>query len=104
MKTGRSSALVSIGLWLALASPAACAQQPHEPSFRHGLGRAIWGLIFELPKTTLDATLTEPPVLGTLVGLLAGTMNALRITGEGLQEMAVGFNPWGMSKRHRISR
>ena len=66
-----------------------------EPNFLHGMGQVLDGVLFELPKTVLDATLTEPPVIGTIVGLLAGTVRALQKTFGGVQEMAIAFNPWG---------
>ena len=100
MRRVRAVGVMSLVLSLTGAPPT-WADETREPSFLHGLGQVIAGLVFELPKTTLDATLTNPPVLGTMVGLLAGTMNELRMIGEGLQEMAVGFNPWNISRRHR---
>jgi hypothetical protein len=47
----------------------------------------------------LHATLTEPVVLGTLVGLFAGTVSALRVTAGGFAEMAEAFSPWGIDKK-----
>ncbi len=79
---------------------AARAATQRDPSFLHGVGQVIAGLVFELPKTVLDATLSEPPVVGTLVGLLAGTANAVRTTVGGLVEMSQGFDPWG-TKKHK---
>ncbi|MBI3458364.1 MAG: hypothetical protein HY002_21545 [Candidatus Rokubacteria bacterium] len=67
----------------------------------HGAGQVVAGLLFELPKTVLDATLTSPPVVGTVVGVLAGTARALQKTVGGLAEMAAGFNPWGITRRRR---
>ena len=72
-----------------------------DPSFLHGLGKTIAGIIFELPRTVVDATLTGPPVAGTVVGLMAGTVKALQTTAAGLAEMAAGFDPWGDKKRRR---
>ena len=89
---------VVLGLILAVHSPASAAQQD-EPSFMHGVGQVVAGILFELPKTVLDATLTSPPVIGTAVGLLAGTARALQKTTAGVVEMAAGFNPWGITRR-----
>jgi hypothetical protein len=83
---------------LAWAHPAK-AESTGEPSVLHGLGQVIAGVLFELPKTVLDATLTEPVVLGTVAGLFAGTVNALRVTAGGLVEMAEAFNPIGLDKK-----
>ena len=66
----------------------------------HGAGQVVGGLLFELPKTVLEATMNEPPVIGTMVGLLAGTARALQKTVGGIVEMAAGFDPWS-SRRNR---
>ncbi len=72
-----------------------------DPSVGHGFGKVIGGLLFELPRTVIDATLTAPPVVGTMIGLLAGTARALQTTAAGVVEMAAGFDPWGTKKRQR---
>ena len=72
-----------------------------DPSFLHGLGKTIGGVVFEFPKTVLDATFSGPPVVGTLIGVLAGAARALQVTTAGIIEMGEGFNPWGASPRHR---
>lgn len=87
-------------IMLSFASPAA-ADAKSDPNFLHGVGQVIGGVLFELPKTVLDATLTGPPVVGTAVGLLAGTARALQTTAAGLVEMAAGFNPWGIKRARR---
>ena len=89
---------VSCGLLL-LGAPPVRAETPREPSFMHGVGQVVAGVVFELPKTVLEATMTEPPVVGTVVGLLAGTARALQVTVGGLVEMASTFDPWGRKKR-----
>ena len=89
---------VVLGVMLAVV-PSAAAEQQDEPSFMHGVGQVVAGILFELPKTVLDATLTSPPVIGTAVGLLAGTARALQKTTAGVVEMAAGFNPWGITRR-----
>jgi hypothetical protein len=87
-----------------LAAQATPAKRKAEPSVMHGAGQVVGGLLFELPRTLLDATLTGPPVVGTAVGLLAGTARALQVTVSGLLEMSAGFDPWGAKKSHRRSR
>ena len=84
---------------LLLARPAAAAEPPSEPSVTRGAGKVLGGLLLELPKTVLDATLSGPPVVGTAVGLLAGTAKALQMTVSGVVEMAAGFDPWGTKRR-----
>jgi hypothetical protein len=82
-----------VAVLVLLSTPAAAAQD--EPSFLHGAGQVVAGLLFELPKTVLDATLNGPPVVGTAVGLLGGVARALQTTVGGVVEMAAGFHPWG---------
>ena len=84
---------------LSQAALVAAAEQQPEPSVLHGLGQVVWGVTMELPKTVLDATLSEPPVVGTVVGLLAGVSRALQKTVGGVVEMAVAFDPWGTKRR-----
>ena len=81
---------------LLLTSP--CSAEEQDPSFLHGAGQVIWGVVFELPKTVLDATMTGPPVVGTAVGLLAGFSQAVQKTVGGVVEMAGGFKPFGHKK------
>jgi len=76
------------------------AEKP-EPSFLHGVGQVLDGLVFELPKTVFEATLEGPPVVGTAIGLLAGAARAAQKTVGGVVEMAAGFDPWGAKRRHR---
>lgn len=86
----------------ALLSPmSTCSAAPKRaPDFRHGLGQVVGGLTFVLPWTVLEATAEGPPVVGTAVGLLAGTMRALQTVASGLGEMASAFDPWGSKRRH----
>ena len=84
---------VVIGMLLCM-TPTAAAAQKAEPSFMHGFGQVLSGVFLELPRTTLEATRKGPPVVGTMVGLLAGMARALQKTVAGLGEMAAGFNPW----------
>jgi len=90
--------LLACGVILSL-SPRAAAATKDEPSFMHGLGQVVAGVVLELPKTVLDATFSGPPVVGTAVGLLAGTARALQVTVGGVVEMAAGFDPWGTKRK-----
>ena len=58
----------------------------------------VEGVCLELPKTVIRETLRNPPVVGTLVGLLAGTARALQTTVAGLVDMAAGLKPIGSEK------
>ena len=77
------------------SSGIAFAEQQGNPSFVHGFGQVVAGVLFELPRTVVDATLAGPPVVGTAVGLLAGTARALQKTVGGIIEMGAAFDPWG---------
>lgn len=97
MVSVRSAGILVLALGLATTGWA--AEPPPEPSFLHGAGQVVAGVVFELPKTVLDATLSEPPVVGTLAGLFAGAVRALQVTAAGLVEMATAFDPWSAKKR-----
>ena len=86
---------------LLCAHPLAIAAEEPEPSFLHGVAQVFGGLLFELPKTVLEATLEGPPVVGTAIGLLAGAARAAQKTVGGVVEMSAGFDPWGTKKRRR---
>jgi len=90
--------LLEVLLVMAAAGSVHAAEAKPDPSFLHGAGQVVAGALFELPKTVLDATLTEPPVIGTMVGLLAGAARALQVTTAGLVEMAASFDPWGTKR------
>jgi len=92
------AALIGVLTAVVAATSARAAEAKPDPSFLHGVGQVVAGVVFELPKTVLDATLTEPPVIGTAVGLLAGTARALQVSAAGLIEMAAGFDPWGTKR------
>lgn len=81
------------------AGPIAASEQ--DPSFGHGLGKMVGGVIFEWPKTIVDATLTGPPVAGTVVGIIAGAARAAQTVVAGAVEMGAGFDPWGSKRRRR---
>jgi hypothetical protein len=87
---------------LSLLGPTtASAASDRDPSFMHGAGQVVAGVLLEFPKTVLQGTVDGPPVVGTLVGALAGVVHALQKTAGGLVEMSAGFNPWGAKRRNR---
>ena len=83
---------------VAWAPSVAAETQSAEPNFMHGVGQVVGGVLIELPKTVIDATMTGPPIVGTIVGLFAGTARALQVTAAGVVEVSQGFNPWGTKK------
>ena len=93
---------LALGLMLAVGlvsvPPLEAATSADRPSFRHGLGQVFGGLLLEFPKTVIEATFSNPPVVGTAVGVLAGAVRALQTTAHGLYEMTAGFNPWGTKR------
>ena len=91
--------ILSLGLIWGAAN--AYAETTSEPSFMRGLGKVFAGVVLEFPKTVLEATFDGPPVVGTAVGLLAGTARALQKTVAGVVEMAAEFDPWGGKRRRR---
>ena len=93
MVVRRTATAVTLAAFL-ICRPAWAATVKPEPSFMHGVGKLVDGVVFELPKTVIDATLTNPPVLGTLVGVFAGTALALQTTFAGLVEMSAAFKPF----------
>lgn len=81
---------------LLIAMPVlAATEPPREPSFLHGAGEVVLGLVTTFPETVIYETVNGPPVAGTLVGIIAGIPKALQRTVAGVVEMAQGFDPWG---------
>ena len=68
------------------------------PSILHGVGEVIGGIFLDWPKAILQATAVHPPVIGTTVGIIAGACGAVQHIVNGLKEVAVAFNPWGISR------
>ena len=83
---------------IGLARSAGADEPSREPSFLHGLGQATIGTIVEVPKVIFDATLSSPPVVGTLIGIIAAPVKAAQVMYRGLQEMAIAFDPWGIKR------
>lgn len=84
---------------IAAPSGALAAEQQPDPSFLHGLGKVIDGMVLEFPKNVLEGTLDGPPVVGTVLGALGGAARASQKTFEGLMEMSAGFDPWGGKRK-----
>ena len=74
------------------------AMAADEPTMRGGFGKMIYGLTLELPMTVVEATMTNPPVVGTAVGLLAGVTRAVQTTFAGMVEVSQAFDPWGTKR------
>ena len=70
-----------------------------EPNFMNGLGKVFGGLVFEVPRTVLEATFENPPVVGTMMGFIGGIARAFSVAFSGFQEMSADFDPWGIKKR-----
>jgi len=89
--------LAACAVWVVITAPVAAANEP-KPSFLHGVGQVVGGLVVEMPKTVLESTLSGPPVAGLLIGLLAGVARALEMTFKGVQEISTSFNPWAVKR------
>jgi len=98
LKSKISSPVLLIGFILCVA-PTVVAEQQAEPSVLHGAGQVVKGVVVELPKGILEGTVDGPVVVGTMVGLLGGTVRALQVTAAGLVEMAQGFHPFEERRR-----
>jgi len=59
----------------------------------------VHGIVFEPVMTFLDSTLRHPPVVGSLVGVLAGAARGLHTTVGGIREVYLATSP-----RHRDER
>jgi len=100
MKAARFYGGAVILLLLAFSPVAfAAEEQQSDPSFLHGLGKVIDGVVLEFPKTVLEGTLAGPPVVGTVLAALGGIASAGQKTFSGLMEMSAGFDPWGIKRK-----
>jgi hypothetical protein len=63
-----------------------------KPTVRHGIGQIITGIVWELPRTVVEATMQGPPVVGTAVGLLAGASRGVKKVIEGSVETIYGLD------------
>ena len=86
---------------LGLMACAPVVQAEDQPTMRGGFGKMIYGLTLELPLTVAEATMTNPPVVGTAVGVLAGVTRAIQTTVKGMVEMGQAFDPWGTKEMGR---
>jgi hypothetical protein len=75
------------------------AEPAQTPTVSHGAGQVVRGVVVEMPKGVLEGTLGGPPVVGTAIGLLGGTVRALQVTAAGIVEMAQGFHPFEVWSR-----
>ena len=79
-------------------APTLARAEERRPSFLHGVGQIVGGIVLEFPKTVVEATITGPPIVGTAVGMLAGLSKAGQLTIRGVREMILGFDPWGIKR------
>ena len=95
MALRRVTLALMVGL-VGLACGAAEAKQEGDPSILHGVAKVVGGAVFELPKTVIEATAKEAPIIGPVVGVLAGTGRAIRTVVDGVVEIVAAFDPWGI--------
>ena len=104
MNGSRASRPLHVALALVLLVPASVASaQEREPTFLHGFGELVRGVLWVPPKTVLGATLEGPPIAGTVVGVVAGLSRGIMTVLQGLYEMAqaVKSKPRKRRKPHR---
>ena len=89
-------AAIVCGMALLIPPPAWAEDHQRKPSMMHGAASVIGGLIFEWPRTIVEATTEGPPIAGTMVGILAGAARAAQTVVGGVVEMATAFDPFGM--------
>lgn len=99
MKAARFYGGAAMLLLFAISPIAFAADEQPDPSFLHGLGKVIDGVVLEFPKTVLEGTLAGPPVVGTVLAALGGLASAGQKTISGLMEMSAGFDPWGTKRK-----
>ena len=66
---------------------------PAEADILRGLLRIIGGVL-EVPRATLAGTFSGPPILGTAVGLLAGTLHGVGMVAGGALETVISAVPF----------
>ena len=66
---------------------------PADADILRGLLRIIGGVL-EVPRATLAGTFSGPPILGTAVGLLSGTLNGLGMVAGGALETVISAIPF----------
>ena len=80
-------------LCLVLIMPATTdAAEEAPPSAKRGFIRVVNGLVLEWPKTIVESTKQGPPIVGTMVGAVAGFSRAVVEVVEGTVEMAGGVS------------
>ena len=87
----RVLAFLMIGMFL--ATPVVSAEEAaSQPSAKRGFIRVVNGLVLEWPKTIVESTKQGPPIVGTMVGAVAGFSRAVVEVVEGTVEMAGGVS------------
>ena len=80
VKRSGACALLVIGLWCVNPRPA-------EANVVSGLSKIVAG-VFQLPVSILVGTFPGPPVVGTLMGVVNGTIRTVTLVGGGALELA----------------
>ncbi len=93
MRRDRIGVAATVLLAWTWASPGAEASGD-EPAFLSGMARLVAGPAIELPAAVIEYTLTQPLLIGTATGLVAGTIRAVRMMADGAREfVTVPFQP-----------
>ena len=74
-------------VWLIAAGLVCSAPRQAEANLISGLTKIVAGA-FQLPLSVLVGTFSGPPVVGTLMGVVNGTMRTVALVGGGALEVA----------------
>ena len=65
---------------------------PAQADLISGLGKIVAG-VFAIPLSVITGTLSGPPILGTVLGVANGTINAVGLVAGGTLEVAASAVP-----------
>ena len=85
---GRRLVLGGVSLAVGLIVSAA----PAQADLVGGLGKIVAG-VFAIPIATIAGTFSGPPILGTVLGVANGTINAVGLVAGGALEVAAAAVP-----------
>ena len=70
-----------------LVQPSVAWAEGRRASLLHGMTEVVRGVLWVPPKTVVEATVNEPPVVGTGVGILGAIPQGLQTIFRGLREI-----------------
>ena len=89
----RRGRCVLIGVLFSLIAAGGLATAPQaEADIVRGIQKIIGGVL-SIPMSTLAGTFNGPPIIGTLVGALGGTVNGVGMLLSGVMDLAASAVP-----------